>query len=548
MIRRYLVVMLFVFVVVAAGGTQWLLPASAQSSGWLAPVELGGGWFPDLAVGPTGSVHVIWHAGRSWPIEPRGDLPGAGPVSEMPLDVGPGNDVPLDIGPNGEGEGEDTRPLQDRRDILVYREFRNGDWAPENNLFVADFGVSGLTVRNSIVLGRDGHLHILFRNGFGIDYFHAPWEQAWSAAVWSEPYTVSSGSAYYNALAVDSTGRLHMLWTRTVADNPQQPRQVCPGCSQLFYRHAGDVERVWSWPFSLSRDFEGANRPQIKIDQRDRIHVVWDEGFDWYAGTGEPLFGVYRRSDDGGQTWNAPVPLGIKEEAVYQITLALMADGNPFVVYRGVDSQRLYYQQAIDATTWGSPAEVPGVRARNYESDNKLDAYSMVIDSAGTIHLLMSGYLEGQEDGTLSLLYLNWNGTNWSTPEVVVNNERIPEWPRLAIANGNQLHAVWFSSFDRDTRVYYSSRTVNAPARPALALFTATPALVPTTTATPVQPTPTPTLPPEVLNAPVLQGEPQWEGPGLTTIGIALIPLVGLLLVYSGTKWRTRRRNMSRWR
>jgi hypothetical protein len=538
--KRYLPILLLLFL--AVGGIQLPLPVGAQNSGWSAPIELGAGWFPDLATGPDGSVHVIWHAGRSWPIELRDDLAGAGRGSAAPADTAPAD------------AGEDERPLQDRRDTLIYRDFRNGGWSPENEIFTAGFGVSGLTVRNSIVMGRDGRMHILFRNGFEIDYFHAPWEQAWSAAAWSPSYTMSTGSAYYNAMAVDSRGRLHALYTRTIVDEPTAPRQVCPDCAQLFYRHSGDVEKVWSWPINLSRDFEGANRPQIKIDQRDRVHVVWDEGFDWYAGEGEPLFGVYRRSDDGGQTWNAPVPIGVAEEGVLQTTLALTAEGNPFLVYRGADSRQLYYQVATDDANWSVPGTIPGVVARDYEFDNQLDVYSMVTDSAGVIHLLMGGYLEGDQDGTLGLFHLTWNGTTWSAPEVVFSNERKPEWPRLALTNGNQLHAVWFSRVSifsaGDTLVHYSNRTLNTAAVTAPAFFTPTPerALIATATAQPIAPTPMPTIAPELLSAPVPEGEPEWEGPGLTTIGIALTPIISMLMIYGGFTWHKRRRKEERLR
>lgn len=540
MSKRYLPLLLLLFLVV--GSMPIPLPVGAQTNGWSAPIELGSGWFPDLVTGPDGSVHVIWHAERSRPIKPRDDLADTAPADAALADTAPA------------GESEDATPLQDRRDALIYRDFRNGGWSPENELFAAGFGVVGLTMRNSIVMGRAGRLHILFRNGFGIDYFHAPWEQAWSAAAWSPSYTISTGAAYYNAMAVDSSGRLHTLYTRTIVDDLTAPRQVCPDCAQLFYRHSSDVEKVWSWPINLSRDFEGANRPQIKIDQRDRVHVVWDEGFDWYAGEGEPLFGVYRRSDDGGQTWNAPVPVGVAEEGVLQTTPALTAEGNPFLVYRGAESRRLYYQVAIDDADWSVPATIPGVVAREYKVDNQLDVYSMVTDSAGVIHLLMGGYLEGDEAGNLGLFHLSWNGTTWSAPEVVFSNERKPEWPRLALTNGNQLHAVWFSRIDifstEDTRIHYSRRTLNTAAVAAPAFFTPTPEMALTATATtqPVVPTPIPTIAPEILSAPIPDGELEWEGPSLTTIGIALTPLISMLVIYGGFTWHKRRRKEERLR
>ncbi|MFQ3662716.1 MAG: hypothetical protein SNJ69_10020 [Chloroflexaceae bacterium] len=92
----------------------------------------------------------------------------------------------------------------------------------------------------------------------------------------------------------------------------------------------------------------------------------------------------------------------------------------------------------------------------------------MTTDSAGRIHLLVSGFLEGSVAAIPMLLHLTWNGETWSVPEVVASTMNWPMWPRLAVAGGNQLHAVWFSYTDAsgwgERRVWHSSKTVDAPA------------------------------------------------------------------------------------
>lgn len=486
------------------------VPTMAQGSAWTLPLEVGGGWFPDLAAGPDGSVHIIWHSGMSRDI-----------VSE-----------------------EETK---DRRDALMYRELRGGTWSEVNNIFVNDFGVIGLTVRNSIAMGADGRLHVLFRREFNIDYFNAPWEQAWSAGVWSKPFRIGAG--YYTALATDSKGRVHALWTQGVPDDPETTQRKCQDCANLFYRYSDEHVELWSWPANLSHQFEGANRPQIKIDPLDRIHVVWDEGFDWYVGQGKPQTGVYRRSDDGGQTWSTTI-FGLADDTIMQTTLALDAQNNPMVVYRSIDDGRLFFQTSPDGgTNWNDPAEIPGVEARNIE-DNKLDNYTMATDSAGNIHLLMVGFTEDASTDTPALLHLTWNGTAWSVPEVIMQNELFPEWPRVVVAGGNQLHVVWFT---RDTlfagednsnilRVWYSGKTLDVPPVPPPPIFTPTPVVMPTETPMPVLPTPIPTLQPNAAQAPVLEGQPAWEGPGLGTIAMSLLPLIGIIIVVGGFTRKGRRR------
>jgi hypothetical protein len=70
------------------------------------------------------------------------------------------------------------------------------------------------------------------------------------------------------------------------------------------------------------------------------------------------------------------------------------------------------------------------------------------------------------------LLHLTWNGTEWSAPESIVTYKGdVPEWPRIAISNGNQLNVVWFMrpedyawmAAPEYYKVNYSRSRVNAP-------------------------------------------------------------------------------------
>jgi hypothetical protein len=321
----------------------------------------------------------------------------------------------------------------------------------------------------------------------------------------------------------------------------------------MFYRRSSGNSDLWSPPINLSQSPDGENRPQIKMDQRDRIHVVWDEGADWYAGKGVAKTGVYRRSDDSGTTWSPPVHFGLADDAVQQTALALTVEGNPLVVYRSFKGIGLYFQESADGgTTWSQPAQIPGVIARNI-GDNNLDMYSLATDSAGRIHLLMVGFRSNDvgEDRNPWLLHLTWDGRVWSAPEVVMGNDLYPEWPHIVVSNGNHLHAVWFTRRREDLfasdqnphyQVWYSSKMVDAPLTTVLPLFTPTPAAVPTATPQPLSPTPINVpLPPSAVRAPTLDGSPAWEAPGLSIVALALLPMIGLLVLLSGLIWIKRR-------
>lgn len=510
MMNRHVMFVLVVVVPVMLLG--FAGPVLAQASPWTQPQELGRGWFPDLAIGLEGRVHVVWNNGIERVVE--------------------GRDKP------------------DRRDALFYRELRDEAWTQANDVFVTAPGISGYTVRNSIAIGPDGRLHALFRDGTDVYYAGVPWDRAWSATEWSDPIRISvRGAAYYTAIAIDATGRIHAVWTEAVEDDPQNPGQECPGCARLFYRFSTDGGRLWSLPVDLSQELQGANRPQLKVDQFNRVHIVWDAGFDWYAGRGRPTSGIYRHSADGGATWTAPVEFRLPDDTVTQTTLALTNQGNPFVVYQSVNGRRLYAQSSPNGgLTWSGPAEVPGVQTWY----NELDSYSMTTDSVGNIHLVMAGIPDDQVDAVANpwLLHLTWNGTQWSAPEVIMGNELYPEWPRVGVANGNILHVVWFTRSEEERfsgnssaySIWHSRKFLSAPAGEGVQLFTPTPQSVPTATSAPPTSTPLPTLEPAVAHMPPADGYPEWERQGLATVLMALLPLLGVIVLFGGVTLRRGRR------
>lgn len=487
-----------------------LAPVATLRPGEKPDLRYGSSWFPDLAIDSSGAVHVIWYSG-------------------------------IATGPEG----------ADVTDLLMYRELRGGIWSPVNNVLVTATG--GYTVRNSMVAGRDGKLHVILRSETRIKYTSADSDKAFSAAAWAEPRSLMSGSGYYTALGVDSNNGLHAFWSEAIIDDPAKPNLECSGCADLFYRRSTDNGQTWSAPMNISQSPDGDNRPQVQIDPLNHIHVVWDEGVDWYTANGVPKNGVYRQSIDGGVTWSQPIRFSMPDDAIQQITLAVTPKGNPIVVYRSIATERLYYRYSQDGgTTWSDQLTIPGIYARNIQ-DNNLDRYSMTSDSSGNIHLLAVGSVTQRSPSAeyqLSLLHLVWNGRTWSTPRTVMDNGLYPEWPTIKSFAGNQLHAVWFTRSPDDLfrseraryRVWYSALNLSAPKATPLPLFTATP-IVLSPTPTSVPPTPTPTaLPSAALETPAIGGGPQWEMRGLGSVLVAALPTLLVIGLVIGVRWLLSRR------
>lgn len=482
-------------------------PLRAEEA-WIPPVEISEdqfGWFPDLAADHEGTVHVIWGSGA--------------------------------LAPNAADPSAPEASL----DLLRYRALRNGVWTPMND--VAFTCTGGYTVRNSLVVNADGRLQALVRTCFEVSTMSVPADEAWSALGWTAPQRL--GSSYYNALAADSQGHLHALYQDLIFSEPGQPNLA----SEIVYRRSEDGGQSWSVRTNLTNLPGGDERMQIKVDPQDRIHATWDHGSDWYLGIDRPDYGIYRRSDDGGESWQPQIVLGIAGEPIAQNSLGVSLDGNPLAVYRSATSGQVFFQYSRDGgNTWTAAEPLAGVQARDV-LELGLDHYSMAVDSANRIHLLMVGFPEGSRASIPMLLHLVWDGQRWSEPTIVAQGPNYPMWPRVTIAQGNQIHAVWFTYTDAtgwgDRRIWHSSKLLDSP-------FVALPAPIsPAAPVTPLSVADNSTEPPLEIqppNAAAAQttsfGDLPPPGPmsaqsNLIGIALALASVLGLLAIVTlFTLWR----------
>jgi len=285
---------------------------------------------------------------------------------------------------------------------------------------------------------------------------------------------------------------------------------ICPNCADIFYRHSPDGGLNWSAPVNLSNSYAGSVKPQIRVDDRGGVYVVWEEGEDWYAGAGYPVSSMYIYSPDDGKTWTTPVAFTSPNGAPQQITMGIGRQDELVVVWRLPADNKLYYQRSTDnGVSWSEPKPIPGVLAKEWEQMS-LDSCDAATDSSGNVHLLVLGRLSELEEG-LSLLHLVWDGTAWSSPTRVFMSTDPPEWPRVAIGGGNRLFAAWFTR-DKEHikesergryKVWAASCQLSSPAQTPMPLPTkppsptSTPAIKHTPTVTPF-----PTLPPDTGGLP----------------------------------------------
>jgi hypothetical protein len=509
----------FVAVLMLAG---LMVPASAsygqtgeQTPGWSEPALISYGWFPDITADASGRVHIVWSSGTTG------------------------------------------------YDVVMYSTTMDGvTWTGIND--IAAKPTLGAVTRPTIIIDPLGVFHMTFRD-YTVYYTHGPADSV-SAATLIPYRQVSKGaSAYFSKVARDSQGRLHFIITENVFS------AACSLCFHVFYRYSDDNGQTFSDLVNISEAvLTGAAKPQVVIDRQDNIHVVWE------AGRGGDLGQLltlntkvyYTASYDRGTTWETPVefqtppiepeevvgetPAAPAKTTARNVVIGMDGVGNLMAAWLGLPQDLIYYRISSDqGRTWTAPQPIAGVWGGWSLYFGKLDTYTMATDRAGDIHLVFVGRTVEDEklrytsdDSTiLDLLHVSWEGVNWSKPDTVTTLVGdVPEWPRLAVSNGNQLNLIWFVRDQENIygdpsgyQVWYSRGLSSASFVPSVPLPTIEPTVRPTNTLPPaatISPDATPTV--DFAQLPPTTGEgqePFTESNLLALIGASLFPAAMLVVV-----------------
>lgn len=445
----------------------WQAPRHAaiaqQATSWSAPLQIsqtdGNSWFPDAIVDKTGQVHVVW---------------------------------------SSHAEGYDS---------VMYRSLLPDQrWTAQIDVFAEYVRDRLLQEATRPALALDSMGNLLLTNRVEDIYFSkVPANLAGNVSAWTEPMALNTDSvSYFSRLIVDGKDHYHLFLTQNVM-TPD-----CTVCMQLFYRRSEDHGKTWTAVQNISMDANGVAKPQVVIDDRDNIHVIWEAGP--AGGTlGHvlaPISVYYTSSVDDGETWNTPIALGrgVEAEQYRFPAIGIDGSGNLVVALLKAPEDAVYYLISQDGgKNWSAPTRIPGLYGILGVRENRLDTFSMAADSGGNLHLVLAGRVS-PEQRQIGLYHTAWNGRDWSQPETIHQpSSAAPVWPRVTVGLGNRLHVVYtlnstanlFNDGDEGARldIYYAQADVQAPLNaPAIAPIVY-PTMTPAPTAEPAQPVITPTVP-----------------------------------------------------
>lgn len=504
----------------------WAMPAAGSAPPtWGSPVaiapEIPTSWFPEIQADPSGAVRLVW-AGS----------------------------------PTQSSDGS----TQDGQLGAVWISQLGADgWGKPGDIFL----VGGGQAPRAVVASDGQWVHLLTRKDFAgatrLYYLRAPvTADLTNAHSWNQPIALSDQNVYYSNIIVLPDGTLVTIF------NQMAPRNTSTGKNSLntlaarndqagyggataegdqmtlFTRRSTDHGATWSPAVRLSDTYLPVARSSLTMSPDGKVVIAsWDEGYDNQTGSGTPVGVGTAISTDGGATWrdrqSLRSPLGSIEESV----VGFGASG-PVLVYRSTIIDKLYYRTSPDnGKTWSEEQPVPGAVARPYPGKHNFDKLSLATDGDGRLLLAYVGTDPTAPRG-LAVMVATFADGKWSTPVRVAAPDGYPEYPRLAIALGNQVHLVYFVRDNEFETGHYTlwSVTGTSDARAIAPVQFAPPATpVPLATSVPqVQVIAAPTVPPRptiefrntdverpasTLNAPLVDAV--WQ----TLVALAVIIALG---------------------
>jgi hypothetical protein len=245
--------------------------------------------------------------------------------------------------------------------------------------------------------------------------------------------TWTAGGSYSPAIAIDSSGYLHVVWD----DNS-------PGNDEIYYKRSTDGGASWS-PNQRLTWTENSYDPDIAVDSSGGVHVAW---YDYTPGNAEVY---YKRSTDGGASW---LPS-------QRLTWTSTASELPAIAVDGVDrihltwddyapgNSDLYYKRSLTGgASWTATQRL------TWTSGNSSYA-SIACSPAGHLHVVGSDNTSGSPE----IYYIGGEsgGATWSSPKRLTWNSGISSSPAIAAHSSGLLHVVWWDTTPGLAEIYYKS-------------------------------------------------------------------------------------------
>jgi hypothetical protein len=307
--------------------------------------------------------------------------------------------------------------------LLLFAQVAQADWTPAKRLTWN----AGDSRNPAVAVDSTGGLHVVWQDetpGKGEVYYKRSTDGGvtWTA---NKRLTWDLRFASLPTIAVDPSGSLHLFWHTNDA-----------AYSDIYYKKSTDGGNSWTGNKRLTWTQDNES-PEIAVDSSGNLHLVW------YSPLGMHLDTFYRKSTDGGSTWTPRkrITFTFSQPSSFPV-IAADPSGNIHVVWNEdvwTGDWRVYYKKSSDGgATWSATKQL------NWTAG--VSMYPRIaIDSLGNVHVVYYyGPIE-YEDTDYEIYYRKSTdaGDTWMPGKRLTWNSVASENPIIAVDSANNLHLVW---------------------------------------------------------------------------------------------------------
>jgi len=317
---------------------------------------------------------------------------------------------------------------------LVFAQMALADWSPVRRIT----WTSGGSCNPAIAIDSSGYLHVVWHNFASGDAEIYYKKSTNGGASWSanQRLTWTANGSYDPDIAVASSGRVHVVW-----------HDYTSGNYEIYYRGSTDGGTSWLPSQRLTWTPVMSKSPTIAVDGVDRIHVVWDD-----SAPGNPDV-YYRRSVTGGASWTPTQRLTRTSGNSFFPAIACSPAGHLHVVWSDDTSgeYEVYYQAGADGgATWSSPQRLTWNSGRS-------DRPAIAVHSSGLLHVawwdttpgLAEIYYKNSPDG----------GVSWTSARRLTWTPGNSYFPAIKLGFSGQLHLAWDDLAGSNYEIFYKKST-----------------------------------------------------------------------------------------
>lgn len=220
---------------------------------------------------------------------------------------------------------------------------------------------------------------------------------------------------------------------------------LTPGDAEIYYKRSPDGGTTWNPSQRLTWTSGNSWNPAMAIDSNDAIHVVWHDN------TPGSFEIHYKKSVDGGATWSAARRLTWTSEVSYHPTIAVDSNDAIHLVWRDDKSggAEIYYRKSTDGgATWSDAQRLTWTSGGSFTP-------AIAAGSGNTIHVVWRDDTPGNPE--VFFKKSTNSGNTWSEGQRLTWTSGESYLSAIGADLAGAIHVIWFDDTSGNFEVYFKT-------------------------------------------------------------------------------------------